>query len=142
MAESPPQERGEPCTQHCEKRLRDCLTRRGSRGAASRCRMARRTRFAEDGVVIAGELDGAQKRVDPRMTKGKDVEKVLIEERMRESRLTLYDVAVMRFGFGDTEDPRTFTALLDSFGVPKRGSRLALPEGMPMEVDWPSLLRH
>lgn len=95
-----------------------------------------------DGVVIVGELDGAQKRIDPQMTKGKDMERVLMEERMRESRLTLYDVAVMRFGFGDTEDPRTFTALLDSFGVPKRGSRLALPEGMPMEVDWPSLLRH
>lgn len=97
--------------------------------------MARRARFAEDGVVIVGELDGAQKRVDPRMTKGKDMERVLMEERMRESRLTLYDIAVMRFGFADTEDPREFAALLDGFGVPRRGPRLALPEGVPMEVD-------
>ena len=94
-----------------------------------------------DGAVIAGELDGTEKRKNPQMTEGKDVEDVLMEERLRESRLTLYNMAVMRFSFGDTKDPKKFAELLDGFGVPRRGSALALPDDVPVVPDWAALRR-
>ena len=94
-----------------------------------------------DGRVIVGELDGAEKRLNPQMTRGKSVEKVLLAERLRESRITLYDVAVLRFSYEQTQVPRDFAKLLDDFGVPRRGSALAMPAGSTASVDWEKLRR-
>ena len=95
-----------------------------------------------DGLVILGELDGKVKYVDEAAMGGRTLEEVLSDENVRGSRFTLYDVSLMRFRFGVTEHPREFAALLDEYGVPKRGSALALPEGAPMVPDWAALRRN
>lgn len=94
-----------------------------------------------DGRVIVGELDGAEKRTNPKMTEGRTAEQSLMDERLRESRITLYDVAVLRFSYAQTCELEKFAQLLDDFGVPRVGSPLALPPGTPMSVDWESLRR-
>ena len=94
-----------------------------------------------DGVVILGELDGTDKYVEEGMTRGRSLEEVLADEKDRESRITLYDVVVMRFRFGLTDDPVAFAAHLDRYGVPRRGSELALPDGARMVPDWEALRR-
>lgn len=94
-----------------------------------------------DGRVIVGELDGAEKRTNPQMTEGRTVEQTLMDERLRESRITLYDVAVLRFSYAQTCELEKFAQLLDDFGVPRAGSPLALPPGVPTSVDWESLRR-
>lgn len=96
----------------------------------------------KDGLVILGELDGTDKYVDEGMTKGRTLAEVLSDENVRGSRISLYDVSVLRFPFSLTEDPVKFAALLDEYGVPKRGSELALPQGSRMIPDWPSLIRN
>lgn len=94
-----------------------------------------------DGRVIVGELDGAEKRTSQQMNGGKDVAQSLMAERLRESRITLYDVSVLRFSFGQTCDLEGFARLLDDFGVPRVGSPLAPPLGVPVTVDWDALRR-
>ena len=47
----------------------------------------------------------------------------------------------MRFRFGLTGDPRSFSALLDEYGVPKRGSELAFPDDVHVLPDWERLRR-
>lgn len=95
-----------------------------------------------DGLVILGELDGTDKYVDEGMTQGRTLAEVLSDENVRGSRISLYDVSILRFPFSLTEDPARFAALLDEYGVPKRGSELALPQGARMIPDWPSLIRN
>lgn len=94
-----------------------------------------------DGVVILGELDGTDKYVEEEMTRGRSIDEVLSDEKDRESRISLYDVVVMRFRFGLTADPDAFAAHLDRYGVPRRGSELALPDGARMIPDWESIRR-
>lgn len=94
-----------------------------------------------DGLVILGELDGKIKYVEEELTGGRDLDDVLSDENIRGSRFTLYDVSLMRFRFGVTGNPLEFAALLDEYGVPKRGTPLALPEGTPMIPDWDALRR-
>ena len=94
-----------------------------------------------DGVVILGELDGRVKYVEEEMTGGRSIDDVLSDENIRGSRFTLYDVSLVRFRFGQTGRPAEFAALLDEYGVPRRGSALALPEGTPMIPDWEALRR-
>ena len=94
-----------------------------------------------DGVVILGELDGTDKYVEEEMTRGRSIDEVLSDEKDRESRISLYDVVVMRFRFGLTADPDAFAAHLDRYGVPRRGSKLALPDGARMIPDWESIRR-
>lgn len=48
---------------------------------------------------------------------------------------------MLRFRFKDTEDPVVFSALLDEYGVPRRGSELALPDGTRMTPNWNELRR-
>ena len=73
---------------------------------------------------------------------GRDLGEVLSDENVRGSRFSLYDVSLMRFGFPVTERPAEFAAILDEYGVPKRGGPLALPEGTPMVPDWEALRRN
>ncbi len=72
---------------------------------------------------------------------GRSIDDVLSDENIRGSRFTLYDVSLVRFGFGQTSRPWEFAALLDEYGVPRRGSPLALPEGVPFAPDWEALRR-
>ncbi|WP_455137779.1 hypothetical protein [Thermophilibacter sp.] len=94
-----------------------------------------------DGSVILGELDGTGKYVEEGLMGGRSLEEVLSDENVRGSRFTLYDVALVRFGFSLTEDPAAFAALLDEYGVPRRGSALALPDGVRQVPDWAALRR-
>lgn len=76
-----------------------------------------------DGSSIIGEFDGKEKYAMGSGGDGGSLD-VLLEERQRESRLTVLRAAIVRFTFEDLKDPLGFTALLDSFGVPharKRG---------------------
>ena len=73
---------------------------------------------------------------------GRSIDEVLSDENIRGSRFTLYDVSLMRFGFGVTEHPAEFARVLDEYGVPRRGTPLALPDGAPMIPDWDSLRRN
>lgn len=95
-----------------------------------------------DGLVILGELDGRLKYTEEEMMGGRDLGEVLSDENVRGSRFSLYDVSLMRFGFPVTERPAAFAAILDEYGVPKRGGPLALPEGTPMVPDWEALRRN
>lgn len=77
------------------------------------------------GRPIFGELDGAAKYVD-RSGVGGGVGKgvsgrALLAERRRESRLTLYDAAIVRFSFEEAKNRPFFKALLERYGVPRRG---------------------
>lgn len=71
-----------------------------------------------DRTLVAGELDGRQKYVDPTMTRGRATVDLLADERLRESRLTRV-ARVVRFSFADVFDRGRFARLLDSFGVPR-----------------------
>lgn len=73
-----------------------------------------------DDKVIIGEFDGDRKYIDPDMTRGLSPTEVLRRERLRESRLSLYDIRLFRFGPQDLKDPATFRELLFQFGVPLR----------------------
>lgn len=73
-----------------------------------------------DGKVIIGEFDGDRKYIDPDMTQGLSPIEVLRKERLRESRLSLYDIRLLRFGPQDLKDPASFRQLLLQFGVPLR----------------------
>lgn len=80
---------------------------------------------AEDGSLVFGELDGRAKSEDPRLTHGKSKEQVMSEERLRESRLTIYGAKIVRFDEKTARNKRKFAALLESYGVPREttGSR-------------------
>lgn len=95
-----------------------------------------------DGLVILGELDGTDKYVDKRMTRGRTLDEVLSDEGIRGSRITLYDVSVLRFRFELTSDAARFSALLNEYGVPRRGSTLAQPDGVRALPDWNALRRN
>lgn len=94
-----------------------------------------------DGLVTLGELDGTDKYVCEEMTRGRTLDEVLSDERTRGSRITLYDVSIMRFRFDLTADPVRFSALLDEYGVPRRGTALAQPDGAHVLPDWSALRR-
>lgn len=70
-------------------------------------------------LPIVGELDGKDKYLNPIMTGGRDVGEVLIEERLRESRISAREVKVMRFRFSELGNRGLFSELLDVYGVPR-----------------------
>lgn len=72
--------------------------------------------------VVAGELDGHLKYVDPEMTGGRDTVEVLAEERLRESRIAARGIRIMRFSYKDSQNDERFRRILDAFGIPKRSS--------------------
>lgn len=73
----------------------------------------------EGAPSIAGELDGKDKYLNPKMTKGKDVNEVLLDERLRESRISVLGIKVMRFRFAELSNRTRFAKLLDAYGVPR-----------------------
>ena len=73
----------------------------------------------DGGSKIAGELDGDQKYENPIYMGGRDVTRVLTDERKRESRLTIKVGSVCRLSLRDVYDRAGFERLLDEFGVPR-----------------------
>ncbi|MDO4797467.1 MAG: hypothetical protein Q4A01_05535 [Coriobacteriales bacterium] len=67
---------------------------------------------------VLGELDGHEKYTNPLMTKGRDVVEVLTDERLRESRVSIYGDKILRFSYADVMNVRRFRSLLDAYGVP------------------------
>lgn len=78
-----------------------------------------------DGRIIIGEFDGKVKYRDKSMLGERDVVEVLVDERQRESRLTVTRAAVVRFTYDDLRDPERFATLLNAYGVPRAGVRAA-----------------
>ena len=72
----------------------------------------------EDGFDIAGELDGYEKYFNATMTSGKTLDEVLLDERVRESRISASNIKVMRFRFADVLDRVGFAKLLGAYDVP------------------------
>ena len=68
---------------------------------------------------IAGELDGHDKYTNQEMTGGKDIAEILINERLRESRINALGIPVARFSIKDVRDPERFARILDAYGVPR-----------------------
>lgn len=76
-----------------------------------------------DGTRVAGELDGLDKYVDPHMTGGKSVARVMSDERRRESRLGAANMRVMRFSYAEVEDADKFSRILTAYGIPRGPAR-------------------
>lgn len=74
---------------------------------------------AESEKLIIGEFDGREKYTNPEMTGGRSVESVLIDERLRESRIGVTGAKIMRFGYKDLKSPGQFKRLLEAYGVPR-----------------------
>jgi hypothetical protein len=72
-----------------------------------------------DDTWLLGELDGHEKYVNPKMTKGRDVVDVMTDERLRESRISANGTRVMRFSFADVMDENQFRQILEAYCVPK-----------------------
>ncbi len=88
------------------------------------------------GRVVAGELDGGEKYVNPEMTRGRSALDVMRAERQRESRITASCDSVVRFSPDDVANPRRFGRLLDAFGVPRDHEPLILAS-QPIEEEVP-----
>lgn len=71
----------------------------------------------DDGTILIGEMDGIEKYENPEMTGGRSAVRVMSDERMRESRLTLMGARIMRFGFHDVTRPERLVRLLLRFGL-------------------------
>ena len=74
----------------------------------------------EDGSRVIGEFDGRIKYEDAAMRGGRSAVRVLEEERIRESRLSVYGLPIMRFSYRNMMDRGRFALLLGRFGVPHR----------------------
>ncbi len=73
----------------------------------------------DDDHGVIGELDGMGKYTDASMTGGRSVEDVLIDERQRESRLTMCGYPVVRFLAKRIHEEGYVSSLLDAAGIPK-----------------------
>ena len=80
--------------------------------------------LTEDGRLIIAEMDGRGKSTLPEFTNGRETARVLQDERLRESHLTLYRPAIIRFGYDDLLDPEEFKRKLSSYGVPRAGDQV------------------
>ena len=83
--------------------------------------------FSADGIPVFFELDGMGKSEDPRLARGRSKERVLAEERVRESLLTYYGARVLRVTYPELFDRRRLASKLDRFGVPRCDAGCAQP---------------
>lgn len=74
----------------------------------------------EDGSRVIGEFDGRVKYENETMRRGRSAIRVLEDERIRESQLSLYGMPIMRFSYRDMMDRKRFALLLKRFGVRHR----------------------
>ena len=93
-----------------------------------------------DGRVIIGELDGGEKSKDPKMTRGRSREEVLLDERLREALITAYDVSIVRFSYAEAAGVSELVRKLELYGVPRASSPIALTGELP-DVNWEALRR-
>ncbi|MDO4437128.1 MAG: hypothetical protein Q4B77_04180 [Coriobacteriaceae bacterium] len=70
-----------------------------------------------DGSYLIGEYDGMGK-YQTREDIGNRGIRALVEERQRESRLSILRAPILRLTYPDVKDPLRFAQLLDAFGVP------------------------
>lgn len=75
-------------------------------------------RLPRGGGVI-GELDGKEKYWNPKMMQGRSTLGTVLDERQRESRLTLLRYPVLRYTFADLLVPARFIRLLEAAGIPR-----------------------
>lgn len=68
--------------------------------------------------IVFAELDGYRKTCNPKYMNGRSAERVLADERRRESRISAYGVPVARFSLAEAKNPFILEAILDRFGVP------------------------
>ena len=68
---------------------------------------------------VFAELDGYRKTENAAYMGGRSAERVLLDERRRESRLSLYGVPIVRFTLAQALRDWEFELLLDSYGVPR-----------------------
>lgn len=78
--------------------------------------------LGDNGTVI-GELDGKDKYVDPEMIGENSTLDVLLDERHRESRVTLDGTKVLRFSFKDVMNSARFVRMLEMYGIPRGAAR-------------------
>lgn len=76
-----------------------------------------------DGTRVAGEFDGHEKYVNPKMTGGRDAIEVLADERQRESRLGARGLRVVRFSYRDVVNEGKLVRLLELYGIPRGPAR-------------------
>ena len=89
--------------------------------------------ITRDGRFIFGEFDGRAKSEDQRLTHGKSKEQVQHEERLRESRVSLYGIPLVRFDLDIVRSRAKFARLLDAYGVPRRReAKLEPPADAPI----------
>ena len=72
-----------------------------------------------DGSIVIGEFDGKAKYQDENYLQGGNTLDAIIQERQRESRLTLLGYPVLRFTFDDLTHPARLRRLLDTAGIPR-----------------------
>lgn len=70
-----------------------------------------------DGSEVLGELDGMQKYTDEHMRGGHTTVEVLVQERQRESHLTMSGATVVRFTMRDVRSPGRLRFLFAAAGV-------------------------
>ena len=74
----------------------------------------------DDGSELIGELDGKDKYINPKILKGKDSIEALLNERLRESRVSAKKGRrVMRFSYPEVMNRSFFEKLLDAYSVPR-----------------------
>ena len=71
------------------------------------------------GLCVLGEMDGICKYEDEAMLGGRTALDALVDERQRESRLTLAGYPVLRFTFDDLEHPQQLERKLLVAGIPR-----------------------
>lgn len=69
--------------------------------------------------LVFGELDGYRKTENPMYMSGRSADRVLLDERRRESRISLLGVPLVRFTLAQALREWEFELLLDSYGVPR-----------------------
>lgn len=71
-----------------------------------------------NGSRVVVELDGMDKYVDPKMTGGKSIARVMAEERQREALITVYEhIHVARFSYAQAMNPDFLLRRLAQYGV-------------------------
>lgn len=68
--------------------------------------------------TIIGEFDGFAKYREPEMTKGLDVEDLLIKQNMRDNRLGLFCDRIFHFGWNEARSDYQLCRILDAYQVP------------------------
>ena len=89
------------------------------------------------GGIVYGELDGAEKYVNPQMNGDQGALSKLREERRRESRISIEGNPIMRFSMEDVNDARLFNKLLGTFGVPRVREPIVPIEDAPERIEVP-----